>query len=72
MLDKAKDMISQAGGGGDIMQQLQGINFPASKDEVVSQLQQNGAEGGMVDQVRNAATERFNGPEDVMAAVQNR
>jgi hypothetical protein len=71
MFDKVKDMASQAGGGGDIMQQLQGINFPASKDELVSQLQQNGAEGGIVDKVKNAATDRFNGPEDVMSAVQN-
>ncbi len=71
MFDKVKDMASQAGGGGDMMQQLQGINFPASKDELVSQLQQKGAEGGMVDKVKNAATDRFNGPEDVMSAVQN-
>jgi hypothetical protein len=71
MFDKVKDMASQAGGGGDIMQQLQGINFPASRDELVSQLQQNGAEGGIVDKVKNAATDRFNGPEDVMSAVQN-
>ena len=71
MFDKVKDMASQAGGGGDIIQQLQGINFPASKDEVVSQLQQNGAEGGIVDKVKNAAMDRFNGPEDVMSAVQN-
>ena len=71
MFDKVKDMASQAGGGGDIMQQLQGINFPASKDEVVSQLQQNGAEGGIVDKVKNAATDRFNGPQDVMSAVQS-
>lgn len=70
MMDKAKDMMSQAGGGGDMMQQLQGIKFPASKDELVSQLQQKGAEGGMVDKVKNSAMDRFNGPEDVMSAVQ--
>ena len=71
MFDKVKDMASQAGGGGDIMQQLQGINFPASKDEVAGQLQQNGADSSMVDKIKNAAMDRFNGPEDVMSAVQS-
>lgn len=72
MFDKAKDMASNLGGGdmAKYQQYLQGINFPASKDEVVSQLQQQGAEGGLVDKVKGAATDRFNGPEDVMGALQ--
>jgi hypothetical protein len=54
---------------GDMQQYLQGINFPADK-EVASQAESNGAPQNFVDQVRNAATERFNSPEEVLQAVQ--
>ena len=49
---------------------LQGINFPANKEEVASKAESNGAPQDFVEQIRNAATERFNGPEDVLQAVQ--
>jgi hypothetical protein len=55
---------------GDMQQYLQGINFPTGKDEVASQAESNGAPRDFVDQIRNAATERFNGPEEVVQAVQ--
>jgi hypothetical protein len=55
---------------GDMQQYLQGINFPADKEEVASQAESNGAPQNFVDQVRNAATERFNSPEEVLQAVQ--
>ena len=54
---------------GDMQQYLQGVNFPANKEEVASGAQSNGAPQDFVDQLRNAATERFNGPEDVLQAV---
>jgi hypothetical protein len=55
---------------GDMQQYLQGINFPADKEEVASRAESNGAPQNFVDQVRNAATERFNSPEEVLQAVQ--
>jgi hypothetical protein len=55
---------------GDMQQYLQGVNFPANKEEVASGAESNGAPQDFVDQIRNAATERFNGPEDVLQAVQ--
>ena len=53
-----------------MQQYLQGINFPASKEEVASDAESNGAPQDFVDQIRNAATERFNSPEKVLQTVQ--
>ena len=57
---------------GNIQQYLQGINFPAGKEEVASNAESNGAPQDLVSQIRNAATERFNSPEEVLQAVQGR
>ncbi len=54
---------------GNMQQYLQGINFPAQKDEVASQAESNGAPQDFVQQIRNAATERFNGPQEVLQQV---
>lgn len=51
---------------------LRGIeSFQAEKDEVASTAESNGAPQDMVRQIRNAETERFNSPEDVMQALQS-
>ena len=50
---------------------LKGTNFPAQKEEVASNAQSNGAPQDMVTQITNAATERFNSPEEVMQALQS-
>ncbi len=65
------------GGFGDlnvahVEQFLQGVDFPANKEEVTSTAESNGAPNDFVSQVRNAATERFNSPEEVLQAVQGR
>jgi hypothetical protein len=55
---------------GQMQQFLQGVNFPAQKEEeVASNAEGNGAPQGLVEQIRGAATERFNGPEEVLRAV---
>ncbi len=54
---------------GRLQQYLQGINFPA-QEEVASNAESNGAPQDVVGQIRNAATERFNSPEEVMQALQ--
>jgi hypothetical protein len=48
---------------------LKGTNFPASKEEVASNAESNGATQELVSQIRNADTERFNSPEEVMQAL---
>ncbi len=50
---------------------LKGTNFPASKEEVASNAESNGAPQDLVAQIRNADTERFNSPEEVMQALQS-
>jgi hypothetical protein len=54
---------------GQLQQYLQGVNFPAQKEEVASTAESNGAPQDVVDQIRNAVTERFNSPEEVLQAV---
>jgi hypothetical protein len=54
---------------GQLQQYLQGVNFPAHKEEVASNAESNGAPQDVVDQIRNAATERFNNPEEVLQVV---
>jgi uncharacterized protein DUF2795 len=52
-------------------QYLKGTNFPAEKEEVASNAESNGAPQDLVTQIRNADTERFNSPEEVMQALQS-
>ncbi len=56
----------------ELLQYLQGMNFPANKEEVASNAESNGAPQDVVGQIRNASTERFNSPDEVMQAVQGR
>jgi uncharacterized protein DUF2795 len=48
---------------------LKGTNFPASKKEVASNAESNGATQELVSQIRDANTERFDSPEEVMQAL---
>jgi Protein of unknown function (DUF2795) len=52
-------------------QYLRGTNFPAQKEEVASNAESNGAPQDLIRQIRNAGTERFNSPEEVMRALQS-
>ena len=54
---------------GQLQQYLQGVEFPAQKEEVASNAESNGAPQDVVDQIRNAATERFNSPEEVLQVI---
>jgi hypothetical protein len=50
---------------------LKGTNFPAEKEKAASNAESNGAPQDLVSQIRNADTERFNSPEEVMQALQS-
>ncbi len=54
----------------NLQQYLEGINFPAQKEEVTSGAEGNGAPQDFVDQIRNVATEQFNRPQEVMQTIQ--
>ena len=57
---------------GQLQQYLPNVNFPASKDEVLSDLQSNNAPQEMVDQVRNSVKDTFNSADEVLQTVQGR
>jgi hypothetical protein len=48
---------------------LKDIHYPASKEEVASNTQGNGATQDLVDQIRNADIERFDSIEEVAQAL---
>jgi hypothetical protein len=48
---------------------LKGTPYPASKEEVVSNAQANGATQDLLDQIRNADIERFESVEEVTQAL---
>ena len=50
---------------------LKGTNFPAQKEEVARNAEGNGAPQDLLTQIRNAETERFENPEEVMQALQS-
>jgi hypothetical protein len=50
---------------------LRGVEFPADKEEVAQAAESNGATQDLVDQIRNADTERFGSAEEVMGALQS-
>jgi hypothetical protein len=55
-----------------LQQYLPDVTFPASKEEVASSAESNNAPQELVQQIRSASTERFNSPDEVMQAVQER
>ena len=52
-----------------LTQYLPNLDFPASKDEVVSDLQSNDAPQEVVDRVKNSGTNTFNSTEEVLQTV---
>jgi hypothetical protein len=57
---------------GTLMKYLPGVNFPAEKDQVASTAESNNAPQDMVWRIRNARTQRYNHPDNVLEAVQGR
>jgi hypothetical protein len=45
------------------------LNFPASKDEVISEVQNNNAPQEVVDQIKNSSTDTFNNAQEVLETV---
>ena len=48
---------------------LRGIDYPASKEELLEVAKHNGADDRVLDALRQAATDRFNSPNDVSEAL---
>jgi hypothetical protein len=60
--DKANDLMSSG-----VADQLKDIDFPASKDEVLRQLEQKGVPGPVIEKIRGVDTSRFENLEDLRA-----
>jgi hypothetical protein len=55
---------------GQVQQFLQGVNFPAQKEEVASNAESNNAPQELVEQIRNSGKDNFNSVEEVLQTVQ--
>jgi hypothetical protein len=55
-----------------LMQYLPGVNFPAEKEQVASTAKSNNAPQEMVWRIRNARTQRYDHPDNVLEAVTGR
>ena len=54
---------------GQLQQYLPNLDFPAGKDQVVSEFQNNGAPQEAIDGVQNSGTETFNSADEVLQTV---
>ena len=54
---------------GQLQQYLPNQDFAAGKDQVVSEVQNNGAPQEVVDAVKNSGTDTFNSADEVLQAV---
>jgi hypothetical protein len=52
-----------------LTQYLPNLDFPASKDEVVSEVQNNNAPQEVIDQLKNSSTDTFNNSQEVLETV---
>ncbi len=55
-----------------LLQNLPGVRFPTEKENVASIAEKNGAPQELVQRIRNASREHFNGPDEVLQEVQGR
>ena len=55
-----------------LLQHLPGVRFPAEKEQVAATAEKNDAPQELVQKIRDADTQRFNGPDEVLQAVQGR
>ena len=53
----------------EVQKHLKGMSYPASKDDLVSTAQENGADENLLEQLRTMGREDFSGPDDVMEAL---
>jgi len=53
-----------------LLQHLPGVRFPAEKEQVANTAEKNNAPQELVEKIRNADTQRFNSPDEVLQAVQ--
>jgi len=53
----------------EVQKHLKGISYPASKQDVISTAEGNGAPDEVIEALQAADTEQFDGPDDVQQAL---
>ena len=53
----------------ELQKYLKGVDYPASKDDLASTAESNGAPQEIVDAIRKASQDTFDGPSGVQKAV---
>jgi hypothetical protein len=53
----------------DVQKALKGAEYPASKEDLVDLAESNGADDDVIQALRDADAEDFDGPDDVMEAL---
>ncbi|RZU32923.1 DUF2795 domain-containing protein [Blastococcus saxobsidens] len=53
----------------DIQKALSGMDYPASKDQIVQHAEQNGGDGEVLEALRKISDREYEGPSGVSSAV---
>jgi uncharacterized protein DUF2795 len=53
----------------EVQKHLKGMSYPASRDDLVSTAEDNGADEDLLGQLRGLDRNTFSGPDDVMEAL---
>jgi len=53
----------------EVQKHLSGIDYPASKDEVIATAESNGAPQEIIDALQQMEGTQYDGPDDVQAAL---
>jgi hypothetical protein len=75
MFDKVKNAASNLGDlgeMGDLREYVDEISFPASKDEVIAQLERSGAQEDIIAKVRDVAQNHFKGEGDLISSFMSK
>jgi hypothetical protein len=55
----------------DVKQYLEGVDFPASKDDLATSAEDNGAPDELVERLRTLGRPDFSGPDEVVAELES-
>jgi Protein of unknown function (DUF2795) len=64
--------LPSAGSSPSIQELLAGVSFPASKEQLLAKLQQEGATELLLSAIQNLSVSQFASADAVMAALRNR
>ncbi len=67
--EQVADMASNFG---QYTELIQGLEFPATQEDLIAQLQERGADSGLITQIMESHQGQFNGAGDVLNAIRNR